>query len=55
MVDKLGWAAAVYLLMMGGIVCCIIHVTSPIAALELERQRQNALHNQDSLQLADAQ
>lgn len=55
MVDKLGWYGGFYLL-MGGIVCCILFCyLSHRGALELERQRQNALHNQDSLQLADAQ
>lgn len=55
MVDKLGWYGGFYLL-MGGIVCCILFCyLSHRGALELERQRQNALHHQDSLQLADAQ
>lgn len=55
MVDKLGWYGGFYLL-MGGIVCCILFCyLSHRGALELERQRQNALHNQESLQLADAQ
>ncbi|EKQ5159858.1 phosphoglycerate transporter PgtP [Salmonella enterica] len=54
MVDKLGWYGGFYLL-MGGIVCCILFCyLSHRGALELERQR-HALHNQDSLQLADAQ
>ncbi|MGS9159587.1 MFS transporter, partial [Salmonella enterica subsp. enterica serovar Infantis] len=51
----LGWYGGFYLL-MGGIVCCILFCDlSHRGALELERQRQNALHTQDSLQLADAQ
>ncbi|SQH39722.1 phosphoglycerate transporter [Salmonella enterica] len=55
MVDKLGWYGGFYLL-MGDIVCCILFCyLSHRGALELEQQRQNALHNQDSLQLADAQ
>ncbi|EEF7844872.1 phosphoglycerate transporter PgtP [Salmonella enterica] len=54
MVDKLGWYGGFYLL-MGGIVCCILFCyLFHRGALELERQR-HALHNQDSLQLADAQ
>lgn len=54
MVDKLGWYGGFYLL-MGGIVCCILFCyLSHCGALELERQR-HALHNQNSLQLADAQ
>lgn len=54
MVDKLGWYGGFYLL-MGGIVCCILFCyLSHCGALELERQH-HALHNQNSLQLADAQ
>ena len=52
MVDNFGWHGGFYLL-MGGVVCCVLFcILSHRGALELERQRQQALDEQSELVLA---
>lgn len=52
MVDNFGWHGGFYLL-MGGMVCCVLFcILSHRGALELERQRKQALDEQSELVLA---